>query len=56
MKTEKGGRKIKNDYRDAKMIAECLAYVEYSAVHVPAELNNSVKEFIRMRDDIQENL
>ncbi len=56
MKTEKGGRKLKNDYRDAKMIAECLAYGGYSAVHVPTELDNSVKEFIRMRDDIKENL
>lgn len=56
MKTEKGGRKIKNDYRDAKMIAECLAYGGYSAVHVPTELDNSVKEFIRMRDDLQANL
>ena len=35
MKTEKGGRKLKNDYRDAKMIAECLAYGGYSAVHIP---------------------
>lgn len=56
MKTEKGGRKIKNDYRDAKMIAECLAYGGYSAVHIPNELDNSVKEYIRMRDDIHENL
>lgn len=56
MKTEKGGRKLKNDYRDAKMIAECLAYGGYSAVHIPTELDNSVKEFIRMRDDIKENL
>ena len=56
MKTEKGGRKLNNDYRDAKMIAECLAYGGYSAVHVPTELDNSVKEFIRMRDDIKENL
>lgn len=38
------------------MIAECLAYGGYSAVHVPTELDNSVKEFIRMRDDIKENL
>lgn len=55
MKTEKGGRKIKNDYRDARMIAECLAYGGYSAVHIPNELDNSVKEYIRMRDDIHEN-
>ena len=56
MKVEKGGRKIKNDYRDARMIAECLAYGGYSAVHVPTQLDNSVKEYIRMRDDVQSNL
>lgn len=55
MKVEKGKR-LKNDYRDAKMIAECLAYGGYSAVHIPTELDNSVKEFIRMRDDISANL
>lgn len=36
--------------------AGCLAYGGYSAVHVPTEIDNSVKEFIRMRDDIHENL
>lgn len=56
MKVEKGGRKIKNDYRDARMIAECLAYGGYSAVHVPTQLDNSVKEYIRMRDDVQSSL
>lgn len=56
MKVEKGGRKIKNDYRDAKMIAECLSYGGYSAVHVPTKLDNSVKEYIRMRNDLNENL
>ena len=56
MKTERGGRKVKNDYRDARMIAECFAYGGYSAVHVPNELDNSKKEYIRMRDDIHENL
>ena len=38
------------------MIAECLAYGGYSAVHVPTEHDKSVKEFNRMRDDIKENL
>ena len=53
MKVEKGGKKIKNDYRDARQIAECLSYGGYSAVYVPTSVDNSVKEFIRMRDDIQ---
>ena len=56
MKVEKGGKKIKNDYRDAKQIAECLSYGGYSAVYVPASVDNSVKEFIRMRDDFNQNL
>ena len=56
MKVEKGGKKLKNDYRDARQIAECLSYGGYSAVHIPTKLDNSVKEFIRMRDDIKDNL
>ena len=56
MKVEKGGKKIKNDYRDARQIAECLSYGGYSAVYVPTKLGNSVKEFIRMRDDFNQNL
>lgn len=56
MKVEKGGKKIKNDYRDAKQIAECLSYGGYSAVYVPTKLDNAVKEFIRMRDDFHQNL
>ena len=56
MSVQKGGKKIKNDYRDAEQIANCLAYGGYSAVYVPTSLDNSVKEFIRMRDDIKHNL
>lgn len=56
MKVEKGGKKIKNDSRDSRQIAECLAYGGYSAVHIPTSLDNSVKEFIRMRDDIKDSL
>ncbi|MBQ6334692.1 MAG: IS110 family transposase [Erysipelotrichaceae bacterium] len=56
MAVQKGGKKIKNDYRDAEQIARCLAYGGYSAVYVPTALDNSVKEFIRMRDDLKQNL
>ncbi len=42
---------IKNDKRDAGNIARCLAFGTYSAVHIPTEQDNSVKEYIRMRDD-----
>ena len=56
MKVQKAGKKIKNDYRDAIQIAECLAYGGYSAVYIPTELDNSVKEYIGMRDDLKKNL
>ena len=44
-------RDIKTDKRDAMKIAKCLAYNTYSAVHVPTEDDNAVKEYIRMLDD-----
>jgi transposase len=44
------GKSIKTDARDAHLIAQCLAHGEYSAVYVPTEKDESVKEFIRMRD------
>lgn len=33
------------------MIAQCLSYGGYHAVYVPTEDDDSVKEYIRMRDD-----
>ena len=56
MRTLKGGKKIKNDYRDAKEIADCLCDGGYSAVYVPSIEDNAVKEYIRMRDDVKQNL
>ena len=47
----KNKREIKTDKRDAKNIAKCLAYRTYSAVFVPTEEDNAVKEYIRMRAD-----
>ena len=41
---------IKNDKRDAKNIARCLAFKTYSAVHVPTVEDEEVKEYIRMRN------
>ena len=43
--------RIKTDRRDAGNIARCLAFRTYSEVHVPTEEDESVKEYIRMRDD-----
>ena len=42
---------IKNDKRDAKKIAKCLANNTYSPVYVPTKDDEAVKEYIRMRDD-----
>ena len=42
---------IKNDKRDARKIARCLANNTYSPVYIPTEEDNAVKEYIRMRDD-----
>ena len=43
--------RIKTDKRDAENIAKCLAHGTYSEVNVPTKEDESVKEFIRMRDD-----
>ena len=45
------GIRIKTDARDARMIAQCLSYGGYRAVYVPTEEDDSVKEYLRMRDD-----
>jgi transposase len=43
--------RVKTDKKDAGIIARCLAFHTYSEVHVPTDEDNSVKEYIRMRDD-----
>ena len=45
------GQRIKTDARDAKMIAQCLSYGGYHPVYIPTEEDDSVKEYLRMRDD-----
>lgn len=45
------GKRVKNDKKDAELIAKCLAYRTYREVYIPTAEDNSVKEFIRMRDD-----
>ena len=45
------GTRIKTDARDARMIAQCLSYGGYHAVYIPTEDDDSVKEYLRMRDD-----
>lgn len=45
------GVRIKTDMRDAYMIAKCLSYGGYHAVYIPTEADDSVKEYLRMRND-----
>ena len=45
------GQRIKTDARDAKMIAQCLSYGGYHTVYILTEEDDSVKEYLRMRDD-----
>ena len=51
MSEEKGGKKVKTDKRDARTIAQNLAYGTYSAVFVPGEEDLAVRDYIRMRND-----
>lgn len=50
MLTQKGVT-IKTDPRDAKTCALCLANGTYNSVYIPTQDDDSVKEYIRMRDD-----
>ena len=50
------GKRIKTDARDAHMIAQCLAYGGYHPVYIPTEQDDSVKEYLRMRDDHKSSL
>ena len=45
------GKRVKIDSRDALLIAQCLAYGTYSAVAIPTEEDESVRDYIRMCDD-----
>jgi len=43
--------RVKTDKRDAESISRCLAFHTYGEVHVPTSEDESIKEYIRMRDD-----
>ena len=47
----KPGKRIKTERRDARLISKCLAFHTYSPVYIPTEVDDAVKEYIRMRDD-----
>ena len=46
----------KNDRRDAEAIAKCLTFGTCKFVYIPTKKDDSVKEFIRMRDDVRDSL
>lgn len=50
MAVQKGGKKVKNDRRDAIVIAQCLAYQTYKEVYVLSEHDEAVRGYLRMRD------
>ena len=52
----KPGKRIKTDRRDARLISKCLAFHTYSPVYIPTEMDDAVKEYIRMRDDANSSL
>ena len=45
------GQRVKTDKRDARLIAQCLCYGGDHPVYVPTGEDDSVKEYLRMRDD-----
>ena len=56
MAVQKGGKKVKNDRRDARVIAQCLAYQTYKEVYVLSEHDEAVRGYLRMRDSHKKQL
>lgn len=56
MAVQKGGKKEKNDRRDARVIAQCLAYQTYKEVYVLSEHDEAVRGYLRMRDSHKKEL
>ena len=50
------GKRVKTDRKDAENISRCLAYHLYKPVHIPTDEDDSIKEYIRMRDDVNAHL
>lgn len=44
-------KRLKTDRRDARLVARCLRNLDYSPVYVPSEKDESVKDYIRARED-----
>jgi Transposase and inactivated derivatives len=52
----KPGQRIKTDQRDALQLARMLRAGELTAVHVPTEAAEAVRDLVRCREDIQEDV
>ena len=50
------GQRVKTDKRDARLIAQCLCYGGYHPVYIPSVEDDTVKEYLRMRDDIKQSV
>ena len=50
MAVQKGGKKVKNDYRDSIDIARCMASGAYKPVYIPDVEDEDVRDYIRMRE------
>lgn len=50
------GKRVKTDRKDAEKISRCLAYRMYKPVYVPDDEDDAIKEYIRMRDDVNIHL
>ena len=44
-------QRVKTDGRDALMIVQCLSYGGYRVVYIPTQEDDSVKEYLQMRND-----
>ena len=51
-----GGKRIKTDKRDAFLIAKYLAKGGFSAVHIPTQTDEAVRDYLRMRDDHKQSV
>ena len=51
-----GGKRIKTYKRDAFLIAKCFAKGGFSALHIPMQTDEAVRDHIRMRDDHKQSI
>jgi transposase len=50
------GQRIKTDKRDARKLARLFRAGELTAIHVPAEAEEGVRDFLRCRDDVRRDV